>query len=241
MLSIVVVTHNRLDYTKQCLNNIIKNTDVKSELIIVDSDSTDKTYQWLRNFLICSELKDHGIMRIMAHELGYNSCADAYNWGFEHAGGDIVVRIDNDILVPANWASHMKNNLNSDEKLGMLTTDLITDLSKEQPRCSDSPRVTYFNDTVWHDRGLGSWCMGIKKQLFNEVGFYRSLYGTYALQDNDLEKRAMNAGWKIGTLSGVRVGHLYSMITSEEMEYNKWKQEEYNRQIETWNSVWGLE
>lgn len=237
MLSIVVVTHNRLDYTKQCLNSIMKNTDVESELIIVDSDSTDNTYQWLQNFLMSSELKENGIMRIMAHELGYNSCADAFNWGFERSMGDISVRIDNDILVPAGWATHMENNLNSDEKLGMLTTDLITDLSKEEVRCID-PHIVYFNDIVWHNCGLGSWCMGIKKQLFNEVGFYRPLYGTYALQDNDLEKRAMNAGWKIGTLSGVRVGHLYSMITSEEMEYNKWKHAEYNRQIETWNKVW---
>jgi GT2 family glycosyltransferase len=239
MLNIVVVTHNRLEYTKQCIQAILDNTDVKSELIIVDSGSTDKTGLWLRQLVSSFETKINGVYCIMVHELGYNSCADAYNWGFSHSQYPFVVRIDNDVIVPEYWASTMYHQMVINPEYGMLTTDLITDMSKDNPSCSDICHISPFNGIVWHNGGLGSWCMGMRGEMFEQVGMYRPLFGPYALQDNDLEKRAKNAGWLIGTISGLAVGHLYSMETSEESEYNHWKQGEYHNQISAWENEWG--
>ena len=48
MTSIVIVTHNQLEYTRQCLDSIIRLTDEPYELIVVDNGSTDGTVEYLR-------------------------------------------------------------------------------------------------------------------------------------------------------------------------------------------------
>lgn len=235
MISIVVVTHNRLDYTKQCLDTLYTNTDIDAQLLVVDSGSTDGTKHYL------SSLAPKGnISRVTTTGFEENvGAAVAYNLGFAGAKADIIVRVDNDVLVPAGWASALKTALESDSSLGMLNTELITDLSKEQPSATPG-HISYFTEPVWHDAGLGSWCIAMRKcMLLNQIGGYAEAFGKYALQDNDLEKRAQNAGWKLGTLMGLKVGHLYSMDTEDEARFNLWKINEYNRNIKTWQEIWG--
>ena len=48
LTSIVIVTHNQLEYTRQCLDSIRRLTDEPYELIVVDNGSTDGTVEYLR-------------------------------------------------------------------------------------------------------------------------------------------------------------------------------------------------
>ena len=48
MTSIVIVTHNQLEFTRQCLDSINRLTDEPYELIVVDNGSTDGTVEYLR-------------------------------------------------------------------------------------------------------------------------------------------------------------------------------------------------
>ena len=46
--SIVILTYNQLDYTKQCIESIRTYTKQGSyELIVVDNASTDSTREWI--------------------------------------------------------------------------------------------------------------------------------------------------------------------------------------------------
>lgn len=230
MISIVVVTHNRLDYSKRCIDAILAGTDTKAELIVVDSGSTDGTVEWL------STLRSDKMPIRTATYPDNVGAAIAYNKGFGLAKGD-PVRIDNDIVVPDHWASRLIEHFDADPRLGMLATGLVTDMQSDDIGWFGGG-ISYHTDPVWHDCGIGSWCILMRRAMFDEVGYYRTLFGPYALNDNDLEKRAQNAGWRLGYLHGLRVGHLYSMETPEEAEYNNWKIAEYQQNIETWNRIW---
>ncbi len=60
---ICVVTHNRLEYTKACLESISRNTDrSKAIVVVVDNASTDGTVDWLRG---CEGLFDHALFNKM--------------------------------------------------------------------------------------------------------------------------------------------------------------------------------
>ena len=48
LTSIVIVTHNQLEYTRQCLDSLQRLTDEPYELIVVDNGSTDGTVEYLR-------------------------------------------------------------------------------------------------------------------------------------------------------------------------------------------------
>jgi hypothetical protein len=49
LTSIVIVTHNQLDCTRQCLDSICQYTDEPFELIVVDNASSDGTVDYLRS------------------------------------------------------------------------------------------------------------------------------------------------------------------------------------------------
>ena len=48
LTSIIILTHNRLDYTKKCIKSIQKHTPEPHEIIFVDNASTDSTVKWLQ-------------------------------------------------------------------------------------------------------------------------------------------------------------------------------------------------
>lgn len=48
LTSIVILTLNQLEYTKQCVDSIARHTPEPHELIFVDNGSTDGTLEYLR-------------------------------------------------------------------------------------------------------------------------------------------------------------------------------------------------
>jgi cellulose synthase/poly-beta-1,6-N-acetylglucosamine synthase-like glycosyltransferase len=54
LTSIVIVTHNQVAYTRQCLDSIRDRTDEPFEIIVVDNGSTDGTREYLEN---CDDLR----------------------------------------------------------------------------------------------------------------------------------------------------------------------------------------
>ena len=47
--SVMMVTYNRLELTKQTLDNLFKNTKYPINLIIIDNNSTDDTVNYLND------------------------------------------------------------------------------------------------------------------------------------------------------------------------------------------------
>lgn len=60
-VSIIIPTFNQLEFTKLCLNSIVKNTwDIEHEVVVVDNASTDGTREFLRqNGVFCLENREN--------------------------------------------------------------------------------------------------------------------------------------------------------------------------------------
>ena len=87
--SIIILTHNKLEYTQLCINSIRDFTEVGSyEIIIVDNNSTDGTVEWLS--------KQPDILSIFNSEnLGFpKGC----NQGIEASTGDNILLLNNDTI-----------------------------------------------------------------------------------------------------------------------------------------------
>ena len=50
-VSIVILTFNELEYTKQCIESMRKNSPQKHEIVFIDNGSSDGTVKWLRAFI----------------------------------------------------------------------------------------------------------------------------------------------------------------------------------------------
>ena len=47
--SIIIVTYNNLNYTRDCIESILKYTDSNTyEIIVIDNNSSDDTKNWLK-------------------------------------------------------------------------------------------------------------------------------------------------------------------------------------------------
>ena len=59
LVSVMMVTYNRLPLTKQTFDTTLKNTGIDYNLIIVDNNSQDETVEYIRN--ICCNKKIYNI------------------------------------------------------------------------------------------------------------------------------------------------------------------------------------
>ncbi len=111
LTSIVIVTHNQLEYTRQCLDSIRQLTDEPYELIVVDNGSTDGTVEYLR------ALPD---VRVIANRRRTAGFPAAVNQGIAVAAGRQVLLLNNDVVVTTGWLGRMLRALHSDPKIGLV-------------------------------------------------------------------------------------------------------------------------
>jgi GT2 family glycosyltransferase len=86
--SIVIPTHNRLDFLKQAVNSIWAQTVDDYEIIIVNDGSTDGTEEWL----------DAQRKRVRTFTQANRGPGAARNLGAQHARGEYVAFLDSDDL-----------------------------------------------------------------------------------------------------------------------------------------------
>lgn len=97
-VSVVVLTYNRLESLKNCIDHIDRNSRYVKEIIVVDNGSQDGTRDWLAQNIG----KVEPIMRVDNSE---GVCAR--NYGFQEALYDYVCQVDDDVFVRPNWDSIM--------------------------------------------------------------------------------------------------------------------------------------
>jgi len=100
-LSIIIPTLNEADYISRTLNSIVFNKfyEIKPEIIVVDSGSTDNTAN------IARPLVDKLILLKPA------SCGkwEALNKGAEKCSGEVLLFLDADTVVPKNYDKEIEN------------------------------------------------------------------------------------------------------------------------------------
>ncbi|MEN8238716.1 MAG: glycosyltransferase family 2 protein [Actinomycetota bacterium] len=95
-LSVIVLSWNRIDLTRTCVESIRANTDVDYELIVVDNGSGDGSAE------LASEIADVAILN--DSNRGFSA---GMNQGLGAASGKYVVFVNNDTTFPDRWASSL--------------------------------------------------------------------------------------------------------------------------------------
>jgi SAM-dependent methyltransferase len=108
--SIVILTYDQVEYTRQCLDSIRLVTDEPYELIVVDNGSTDGTVEFLRSF---------PDLRLIVNQTNRGFPA-AVNQGMAIATGNQVLLLNNDVVVTTGWLHRMLRALHSDPKIGLV-------------------------------------------------------------------------------------------------------------------------
>jgi len=107
MISIVIVTHNRINLIQQCIESIIAQSQNKYEIIVIDNYSSDKTTDILKN-------KYGNELKIIRNDFKKN-LADCKNIGVNEARGEIIAFTDDDCIPSINWLERILVCFNSSD------------------------------------------------------------------------------------------------------------------------------
>lgn len=103
-IPILMITYNRLEYTKKAVAAILKNSDLPFKLFIFDNNSTDGTKNYLES------LKDRRI--IVYFSKTNTGLVPPMNYFFARfASYRYVAKVDNDTVVSEGWLSKLKQVL----------------------------------------------------------------------------------------------------------------------------------
>lgn len=235
--SIVILTHNKLNYTKLCIDSIRQYTkDEDYEIIIVDNNSTDETREWLA--------ANEDLRVILNNEnMGFpKGC----NQGIEISNkeNDILL-LNNDVIVTENWLSNLRRCLYSDDKIGAVgpVTNSASYGQSIPVNHSSIGEIHKFssafnksNKNLWERRiKLIGFCFLIKREVVDKVGLLDERFFPGNFEDDDYSMRIVKEGYNLvlcrdtfihhyGGVSFNRDSKFYEIINKNNLEFiNKWK------------------
>lgn len=241
-VSLIVVTYNNLELTKNCLYSIEKNTYYPNyEVIVVDNCSTDGTPEYLSDNIA---KKDNFKVILNKDNLGF---AAGNNEGIKVADGEIIVLINNDTFVSPNWLSVLVKTLKNNKDLGLVcpVTNNIGNEAKINISYDDffdmenkARNYTLDNfDVIYPVDNVAFFCVAIKREVINEAGLICTDYGLGFFEDDDYCARARKFGWKLAVVDGSFVHHHLSASFSK-LKSDK-HQELMKRNQEIYEKKWG--
>jgi len=229
--TLMMVTYNRLDLTKQTLKNIIENTNRPFNLVIIDNASSDGTIEFLESLDTEHKNNRKGLMNelVVVYNAQNKGIAIGRNQGLVEAnklGTEWFSTVDNDVLLPNNWLSDCIGILKENTGFGMVGVNF------EPFKFPVVKSKSY--EFQFKPRGnLGTACTVFHKNFHKMVGFFSTEYGLYGEEDADMGARARAMGFKLGYLkqNGVHLGE----DAADEGEYRKFKTESHQNNLNKFN------
>lgn len=196
--SIIILTYNQLEYTRQCIESIRTYTAAGGyELIIVDAGSTDGTIDWL---------KQQEELQVLYNEdkVGF---IQGYNQGMRQAAGDQILLLRNDAVVTANWLVNLLECLYSSAAVGAVGP-MTNQGGNGQAAAANYQNLTemqvfaqFYNQVIdrnWEERlKLLDFCLLIKKEVVDKVGYFDETLSPLGFEDDDYSFRIRLAGYKL--------------------------------------------
>ena len=220
-LSVVITTYNSSQFIDECLQALIKElSDLNSEIIIVDNNSTDETLEIIRNFMKSESVQNVDI-RLVTNDsnTGY---APANNKGVNLSSGEKILLLHPDVFIRKNSINKMIDYLNSESDVGMIAPQIQFPGGKIQASCRRFPNYwSVINESLGltrlfsKSRFFNSWKMGdfdhksfrevdqpmgacvmVKRETIEKTGNMDEQFLMF-FNDVDWCKRIKDAGWKI--------------------------------------------
>lgn len=211
LISVIVVTHNNLAFTRDCLASLAADPlGDQLEIIVVDNASTDASVEYLKRWA-----SDSGQSLILNPDnLGF---AAANNQGLARARGEFLVLLNNDTQVTAGWAQTLRRHLQRNPGLGLIgaVTNNIGNEAKIDIHYQDSQEMAIrARQYTWRHAGLlvpcatlGFFAVMMPRSTYERVGPLDEAFGLGFFEDDDYCRRVEQAGLSCAFAEDVFIHH----------------------------------
>jgi GT2 family glycosyltransferase len=208
MISIAVVTHNRLELLRRCVENVLARTsELTRQIIIWDNSSSDGTREYL------DQLDDPRIEVVHHHE---NIAMNARRRALALATEDYLIEMDDDIVdAPPKWDETLLNGYLHLGDFARLAPFLEYDPSDTASRFLRYLREEVGALPLKQVKGIciieanpGGGCTMISRELYERLGGYREHRRyPYWRPERPLGRKIKKLGLRSGFLADLEVRH----------------------------------
>jgi choline kinase/GT2 family glycosyltransferase/predicted Zn-dependent protease len=242
MTSIVILTFNQLEFTKQCIDSIRKHTPEPHEIIFVDNGSTDGTVKWLKGLL-----KGNANYKLIENKQNFGF-AKGCNQGIEASAGEYILLLNNDVIVTQGWLSAMFEHLSSSVDIGIVgpMTNNISGFQKVvsadyELKDLDSYAKSFHEQNRYRRvfvRRVVGFCMLFNRDLIDKVGMLDEQFGSGNFEDDDLCLRAALQGYKNVIAGDVFIHHFGSQsFKGNKINYDEALSRNKKLFVEKWSGL----
>lgn len=225
--TIVVVAYNRLDKTKECIENILKYTKgINYNLILIDNGSTDGTFEYFKAL----EYDKTYILRFTKN-IGGNPVLSFINFRWV---SEYLIFVPNDLIVTEHWLDNMLTIARSDKKIGMVNpmstnvsncqqTDIVfTTLEDFQKKAAAFNKS---DPAKWQERlRLVTLATLFTKECLLAVGHVMDCGFVHDFGDDEISFRVRRAGYKAVLAGDVVIHHNHDFRNLEGKDPVKFQQ-----------------
>ena len=222
--SIIILTYNNLDKTRDCIESIRKYTDKDSyEIIVVDNNSTDDTKLFLEEQ---DDIKvifnESNVGFPMGCNIGIANAEETYD----------ILLLNNDTIVTKNWLSNLKKCLYSDEKIGAVGAvsnnganlqgvDFTYNNFDEMQNLASKNNIS--DVKKWEEKVcLIGYCLLIKREVMDQLNGLDEGYTPGYIEDNDLSLNIIKLGYRLMLCHDSFIHHyLGTSFRKDEDKFNK--------------------
>ena len=243
--SVVVVTHDNLVFTRLCLRSVLANTASDGfELVVVDNGSSDGTTAYLARLV-----EQDARVRVLLNgtNMGF---APACNQGLALAGGDHLVLLNNDTMVPPGWLDGLRRHL-AEPGVGLVgpvtnrignEAEIDTDYRTWEEFLEAARRRASDHAGEWLEIGTPAmFCLAMRRQTYLRLGPLDESYEIGLLEDDDYAERARRAGYELRCADDVLVHHFGEASFGQLVpsgEYTRILEANQRRYAQKWGRPW---
>lgn len=213
--AITFACYNSVNYTKACIDSLIKVGTPLDRVVVVDNGSTDETREYLLNFPLGGRI----------YNKGNQACGVAWNQGILHLQSEWTVVMNNDLIVSPQWIENLiqtaiDNNLSVISPAG-IDGDLDYDFDAFALESSLKMKRVLRRQTQH------AVCVCIHRSVFQEIGYFRANPKLLGFEDtiffHELRKTKLQSA-----IAGSVWLHHFGSVTQKDMKQKLGKSEKDN-------------